>query len=73
MAHGAPAYDDAGDRTLIPCTEMLPGDGCFHHDKFPGGGVNHVSPQPATDSNGTADACVVCCCRRHYSFLYVTA
>ena len=42
MAHGAPGYDDEGDRTVIPCAEMLPGDGCFHHDKFPGGGVNHV-------------------------------
>ena len=42
MAHGAPGYDDGGDRTIIPCASMRPGDGCFHHDKYPGGGVNHV-------------------------------
>ena len=27
---------------IVPCATMLPGDGCFHHDKYPGGGVNHV-------------------------------
>eukprot|EP00658_Telonema_sp_P-2_P021053 TRINITY_DN18357_c0_g1_i2.p1 TRINITY_DN18357_c0_g1~~TRINITY_DN18357_c0_g1_i2.p1 ORF type:complete len:305 (+),score=63.09 TRINITY_DN18357_c0_g1_i2:159-1073(+) len=42
MAHGAPGYDDLGDRTIIDCKDLKPGDGCFHHDKYPGGGVNHV-------------------------------
>lgn len=41
MAHGAPGYDDMGDRVMIKCSDMKPGDGCFHHDKYPGG-VNHV-------------------------------
>ena len=34
-------YDDEGDRIYIPCAELQPGDGVFHHDKYPGG-VNHV-------------------------------
>jgi hypothetical protein len=42
MAHGAPGYDDSGDRVIIPCSTLEPGDGCFHHDSYPKGGVNHV-------------------------------